>query len=133
MTNTASLDTSLIIRVLTRDDFKKCKKVLGLLASGDYFILSDLALYETVYVLEVVYEKPRGEIVDLINFFLTRYDDVVQYNRELTSVVFPFYLAHPKLSFADCCLATMAELDNAEPLFTFDKKLAQQHPSAKLL
>ena len=133
MINTSSLDTSLAVRVLTRDDEKKCRKVLELLASGCSFMFSDFALYETVYVLETVYDKPRGEVVDLINFFLTRYDDVIQYNHALTETVFPFFLAHPKLSFGDCCLAATAELEGAEPLFTFDKKLAQQHPSAKLL
>lgn len=133
MINTASLDTSLVVRVLSKDDEEKSRKVLELLASGGRFILSDFALYETIYVLETVYDKSREEVVDLVSFFLTRYDETIQYNHALTSAVFPFYLAHPKLSFADCCLGVQAELDNAEPLFTFDKKLAQQHPSAKLL
>ena len=133
MINTASIDTSLIVRVLVRDDYDKRQKVLDLLESGPRFILFDFALYETVYVLETVYEKSREEIIDLISFFLARYDDKITYNHDLTSTAFPCYLEHPKLSFADCCLAGMAEIEGAEPLFTLDKKLAQQHPSAKLL
>lgn len=73
------------------------------------------------------------EIIDLLTFFLTRYDGVIEYNRPLMRSVFPFYLNHPKLSFSDYCLATMAEINGAEPLFTLDKKLASQHPSAKFL
>lgn len=131
--NTASLDTSVIVRILTRDNDRAYKKCLKLLEQNLAFVISDLALTETVYVLGSLYGKSRMEIIDLLNFFLTRYDGIVEYNRSLTRAVFPFYLEHPKLSFNDCCLATMAEIDGAEPLFTLDKKLASQHPSAKLL
>ena len=133
MINTASIDTSLVVRVLVRDDYDKRQKVLDLLESGPHFILFDFALYETVYVLEIVYEKKREEIIDLISFFLARYDDKITYNHALTSAAFPYYLEHSKLSFADCCLAAKAEIEGAEPLFTLDRKLAKQHPSAKLL
>lgn len=83
--------------------------------------------------IKMYYHFSRAEIVNHLNMFLTHYCDVIEYNRSLTRAVFPFYLEHPKLSFADCCLATMAEINGAEPLLTFDKKLASQHPSAKLV
>jgi len=44
MINTSSLDTSLVVRVLSRDDEKKCRKVLELLVSGGSFMFS----YETM-------------------------------------------------------------------------------------
>ena len=131
--NTASLDTSVIVRILTRDNATAYKKCLKLFNQNLNLVISDFALIETVHVLESLYGKSRMEIIDLLTFFLARYDGVVEYNRPLTRSVFPFYLEHPKLSFSDCCLATMAELSGAEPLFTLDKKLASQHPSAKLL
>lgn len=131
--NTASLDTSIIVRILTRDNDRAYKKCLKLLNQKLNLVISDLALIETVYVLESLYGKSRMEITDLLTFFLARYDGIIKYNRPLTRAVFPFYLEHPKLSFNDCCLAAIAELDGAEPLFTLDKKLASQHPSAKLL
>ena len=40
---------------------------------------------------------------------------------------------HPKLSFEDCYLATSAELSDAKPLWTFDRKLANQALAAKLV
>ena len=133
MLNTVSLDTNIIVRLLVSDNLEACKKVLNLLDQKMSFVVSDIAISETIYVLENVYKKSREEIVDLLNFFLTRFSDKVKYNRTLTAAAFPFYLAHPKVSFNDCCLASYAEIDNAEPLMTFDKKLASQHPSAKLL
>lgn len=131
--NTASLDTSVIVRILVRDNEPAYQKSLKLLDQDLTFVIADLAISESVYVLETVYEKSRAEINDLFLFFLGRYDNKIKYNHDLTAAVFPFYLKHPKLSFNDCCLAALAELNNAEPLFTFDKKLASQHPSAKLV
>ena len=61
------------------------------------------------------------------------FDDVLNYNRGLFDLVLPYYESHPSLSFNDCMLAFYAELNHAEPLFTFDAKLAKQHPSAKKL
>jgi len=47
--------------------------------------------------------------------------------------VLPIYTAHPKLSFTNCYLATLAQKTGAAPLLTFDKKLANQLPAAQLL
>lgn len=133
MLNTASLDTSVLVGILTKDNRNACKKIVRLLGERMEFVVEDIALSETVYVLEYVYEMSRAEIVDLLNFFLTRYADKIEYNRKLTTLVFPFYLEHPKLSYNDCCLAYGAEINGAEPLYTLDKKLATQHPSAKVV
>lgn len=133
MKNTVSLDTSVIVRILADEQSDARKKVLKLLSQDLTFVVSDLALSETVYVLETVYNKSREEIGDLILFFFAKYDEKINYNYDLTSLAFPFYLEHPKLSFNDCCLAALAEISQAEPLMTLDKKLAAQHPSAKLI
>ena len=133
MLNTASLDTSAIVRVLVDENSVERRKALRLLDQGLTFRIADITLSETVYVLEGVYKKSRAEIGDLILFFLMRYADVIEYNQILVRAVLPFYLEHPKLSFNDCYLAAMAELNGAEPLFTLDQKLANQHPSAKLI
>jgi predicted nucleic-acid-binding protein len=43
------------------------------------------------------------------------------------------YLSRPALSFEDCCLSTYATLNEAEPLWTFDKKLASQAANTRLI
>ena len=134
MVSTNSIDTNIVVRCLTDDDFHQRKLVHDLLSTPNaVFCLEDVALSEVVYVLSGVYQKSRSEIINLLNFFLARYSSSIKYNRALTAAVFPFYLEHPKLSFNDCCLAYYAEANHAEPLFTFDRKLAKQHSSAKLL
>lgn len=47
-------------------------------------------------------------------------------NKILFEAALPPYVLHPKLSFEACCLASHAGLDDAGPLWTFDKKLANQ-------
>lgn len=129
-----SIDTNVVLRCVLGDMPEQRKRALRFLnESNAVHYLSNQALLECVYVLEIAEEMTRQEVVNHLNFFLTRYDGVIIYDYELTSLAFPMYLAHPKLSWADCALAAEAEINHHEPLFTFDKKLAQQHPSAKML
>lgn len=95
--------------------------------------VSDLAIAEAVYVFSEHYLQSREQIVAELELFFSRHNDVLNYNRGLFELVFPYYVAHPDLSFNDCCMAFYAELNNAEPLWTFDKRLAGQHASAKKL
>ena len=128
-----SLDTSVILSVLLGEPANQRDVTWGLLESGSAHQIADLAISEAVYVLEYHYRQTREEIAfEFQNFFLA-HNDVLNYNRALMERVFPYYVAHPDLSFNDCCLAFYAELNHAEPLFTFDKKLDLQHPSAKEL
>jgi predicted nucleic acid-binding protein len=57
----------------------------------------------------------------------------VSCNRVLFEGAMPLYIEHSGLSFEDCCLSVYAQLNNAEPLWTFDKKLANQAPNSKLV
>ncbi len=43
------------------------------------------------------------------------------------------YVIQPVLSFEDCCLSVYAELNDASPLYTFDKKLARQLSQARII
>lgn len=130
----SSLDTSLVVRVLTNDNPEKRQQVLALLSEDRHIFHFFLpALIETVYVLEKVYDFPRDKIIDRLNFFLTHFSDTIIYDRPLTMVAFPLYLEHPQLSFNDCLLSAHAEISHAEPLLTFDQALAKKSPSAKLL
>lgn len=127
-----SLDTNIILRLMLRDIPGQCKKIQKLLMRHGYtYDVADLAISEAVYVMQNQYELPREMIVDgirgLVDF------PGVNYNRNLFERVFPMYLACPKLSFNDCCLAGYAALNQAEPLWTFDKDLAKESGTAKLV
>ena len=127
-----SLDTNLILRFILGDDSAARERVREILdAPSTMHHVEDLAISEVVYVLEAVYEQTRKEIATELQMFLTRYSGCLVYNQRMFAMAIPFYEEHPKVSFNDCCLASYAELTGAEPLLTFDKKLAAQHPAAK--
>ena len=131
---TDSIDTNIVLRCILGDVPKQRIQAMELLKSTDsVHYLSNQALLECIYVLEVTEEMTRGEVVDLLTFFLGRFSDRIVYDRNLTAIAFPFYLAHPKLSWTDCALAAEAEITHHEPLLTFDRKLASQAPQAKLV
>ena len=129
-----SLDANILVHYIVNDIPSQRQAVTKLLSiPGSTHHVSDLAISETIFVLEKTYARSREEIASLLTLFFSFYSDSIDYNRDITSKIFSVYLSHPKLSFNDCYLAHDAEISHAEPLFTFDKKLAKQHPSAKLL
>lgn len=125
-----SLDTNIILRLMFRDVPEQCLKIQDLfMRIGVKYHVSDLVITEAVYVAQKSFS--RSEIVDMLKVALSM--PRVNYNRNLFDKVFSMYLEHPKLSFNDCCLAVCAELNEAEPLWTFDKALAKESGTAKLL
>ena len=126
-----SLDTNCILRWLLDDIPEQTALVSALLNSGESFIVADAALIETVFVLEKLKKISRETIEKTIMAIVGR--NTIQCSRELFKEILPIYTAHPKLSFADCYLAILAQRTGAVPLLTFDKKLANQLPQAQLL
>ena len=130
--NPESIDTNINLRAILNDVPKQSQKARTLLARPNtIFHISDLTITETVFVLEKCYHLDRSIIAEILSIFLS--NPSISYNMPLFSNVFPFYTEHPQLSFNDCCLATYAALNQAEPLWTFDRKLATQSPTAKEL
>lgn len=126
-----ALDTNTILRLMLWDIPEQAEAVFALLhRPGVEYNIADLAITEAVYALQKL-SKSREEIVILLNGLLKPLN--VNANLGLFERVFPMYLEHPKLSFNDCCLVVYANLNEAEPLWTFDRALAKQMPGAKLL
>ena len=127
-----SLDTNVILRMILRDIPEQCKMIQNLfMRPGVTYHVADLAITEAVYVMQSVYGLSREKIVEgvmgLVDF------PGVNYNGNLFERVFPMFLQCPDLSFNDCCLAGYAALNEAEPLWTFDRGLAKESGTAKLL
>lgn len=129
-----SIDTNIIVHGIIKDIPGQRELAHRLLnTEGVIHHLSISAIVESIYVFEKLYHKSRKEIGELMLFFLTRYSDVLIYDHKLVEQTFLMWLSHPKLSFVDCLLSKEAEIKHAEPLYTFDKKLATQSKPAKLL
>ncbi|MBR3385988.1 PIN domain-containing protein [Candidatus Saccharibacteria bacterium] len=127
----ASLDTNVILRYLWDDIPGQCAKVKKLFSDPTQTLaVSDLVIAEVIFNLQTK-KVPRASIV---SFILTLYEmpNIVP-NPFITDTVLPFFESHPALSFVDCYAAFEAEKTHTEPLYTFDRRLANQHPSAKHL
>ena len=129
-----SLDANIIIHGIVGDPASWREKIWHFLDDSDsQHRVEDIAISETIYVLDKYYDQTRVEIAKNLTLFFCQFDDKLNYNRTIMKMILPFWVEHPSLSFNDCYLGFRAELDNAEQLFTLDKKLASQHPSAKLI
>lgn len=125
-----SLDTNIILRIMLQDIPEQCLHIQDLfMRMGYIYDVSDLAITEAIYVLQKTYS--RSDIVEKVKKFLEL--PRLNVNLQLLSQVLPMYLEHPHLSFNDCCLSVYAALNESEPLWTFDRDLAKQSPTAKLL
>ena len=126
-----SLDTNCLLRWLLDDIPEQTALVSALFNSGERLSVADTVLIETVFVLEKLKKISRGTIEKAVMAILGK--DTILCNRELFIEVLPVYTRHPKLSFVDCYLETLARRTETLPLFTFDQKLANQLSGAKLL
>ena len=127
----SSLDTNIILRYIWKDVPGQREKAIRLMDDETQtFHISDLVVAEVVFNLKADHLR-RSTIVNILQQIFAKGNILV--SRLITETVLPFYESHPALSFVDCYAAFEAEKAQAEPLYTFDRKLAAQHASAKLL
>ncbi|HSX02059.1 MAG TPA: PIN domain-containing protein [Candidatus Saccharimonadia bacterium] len=127
-----SVDANVLLRLILNDvaDQHKAAVELFQYAPGQ-FAVADVAVIELAFVLARHYGFTREQIREAIDGVMALAE--VNCNRLLFEKVLPLFVKHPKLSFEDCCLVVYAELNETEPLWTFDQKLASQTPGAQLV
>lgn len=126
-----SLDANVILRIILDDIPNQHQDAVALFDRQGQYDLADIAVVETVFVLAMNYGLSRENISVALTAFLNLQN--INCNAALFERALPMYVQHPALSFEDCCLAVYAELNNALPLYTFDKKLAAQTVQANLV
>lgn len=127
-----SLDTSAILRLILGDVQEQYEVLIRLLEGQQGRVaIADAALIEAAFALEHYYDFTPRMIAEAL-------EEVVEQprfncNRILFREALPKFVANPKLSLVDCCLVVYSDLNDAKPLWTFDKKLANQMPGAQLV
>lgn len=114
-----SLDTNIILRFLLRDVPEQTTRAVAVITGFNCYT-TDVAVTETVFVLEKVYEASRDSIALSLKTFLAL--PKLESNFNLRSDTLDMYRKHPKLSIIDCYLAVEADARRTQ-LVTFDKKL----------
>lgn len=127
-----SLDANMILRLLLNDVPEQHEAATKLLRNNaSQFAVADVAIIEIVFVLCRAYEFSREQTAEAVQGLMEL--QRVNCNRSLFERALPLFVEHPALSFEDCCLAVYARLNDAEPLWTFDRKLANQAPGVSLI
>lgn len=130
--NSGSFDANVLLRLLLNDIEDQHAAVLNLMRDPSAsFTVADVAVVEVVFVLERHYGFTRNQIAEAIEGLCSI--PQITCNQTLFQKTLPVFVKNMKLSFEDCCLATYAELQNSLPLWTFDRKLANQAPGAKIV
>ena len=126
-----SLDTNILLRLLLDDVPEQTKVVEKILASGKKFEVADAALIEMVFVLEKIYKMDRELIQENVIGIIR--NSLFVCNKQLFERVMPIYVSEPTLSIIDCSLLMYARLNQALPLYTFDKKLVKKSDKDSVL
>lgn len=124
----ASLDTNLLLRLVLADVPGQRTKVESLFEqpSGKYQV-ADMVFAEMVWILQgTTYSFSRQDITDKLRSVLAI--PQINCNRPMLDKALDLYVNYPGISFIDACLSVYAELNDAVPLLTFDKKLASALP-----
>lgn len=126
-----SLDTCMIMRYIWGDVPEQAQKVNALLNDEEkIFYISDLVVSEVIYNMQVA-DLRRSSIVGVLYELAERKN--IEISSFVVDTVLPFFAEHPALSFVDCYTAFEAEKKGRAPLLTFDRKLANQHPSVEMV
>ena len=128
-----SLDTDIVLRLLLQDHPVQSPQITDMIerSGPNSFGVADVIIFECVWILQgPAYQFDRDLIADLLARFI--HIDQINCNRTLFERVLPLFVKHPAVSFIDLALAVYADLNNALPLLTYDKKLVRQLPQAEL-
>lgn len=132
MSVVGSLDTNALLRYIVGDIPEQADAVERLLRqAGGQLAVADIAIIEVVFVLNLYYGMSRGEVAEALRMIMNLRE--INCNRNLFNAALTDFVEHPALSFEDCCLAQYAKLSGAVPLYTFDRKLANQSGYARLI
>lgn len=127
----SSLDTNVLMRYIWADLPEQYEKATKLIDKEDQtFYVSDMVVAEIIHNLKISHIR-RSSLVGTIEKLAGRKNIVM--SSFVLQKVLPYYAEHPALSFVDCYVAMEAEEKGREPLWTFDRKLANQHTSAKMI
>ena len=124
-----AVDTSVLVRILARDDPKQVRVADEFVAAGAWISL--LALAETMWVLTSVYERDAAQIGASVEQLLNHKDLIVQ-DREVVAAALEIFRSRSVLGFTDCLLLEVARRAGHLPLGTFDRTLSKIDGAEKL-
>jgi predicted nucleic-acid-binding protein len=122
-----SLDTNILVRLLTNDEPKqaeKARKALDLaLRENQRIWVSTIVMCELVWVLRSLYAYDKTQTTLAVNALLA-FSGLELQNAALIKKALVLYATHTS-DFADILLGLIGEREGADYTLTFDKKAAK--------
>ena len=124
-----AVDTNVLVRLLARDDARQAKAADQFIAKGAW--VSHLVLAETLWVLELVYDRGATQIIEALKLLMA-HESLVLQDAETVGLALAQFQLKPALGFSDCLVLEIARKAGHMPLGTFDRALARLEGAQKL-
>jgi predicted nucleic-acid-binding protein len=124
-----SVDTNVLVRLVTRDDARQVAAAEAFVASGAW--VPHLVLVEAMWVLASVYERTPAEIATAVEMLVNHQHLTLQDSDAVTAAVATFR-RRPALGFSDCLVLEISRRAGHLPLGTFDRHLGKLEGAERL-
>ncbi len=124
----AFLDTNIIVRHLLQDHpdhSRRSSLLIDRIAAGQVTVaISETVVFETVFVLNQIYDIPRADAAHQITVLLSLQGIVAATKAELL-VTLDYWPRQSPLSFADCYHLVTTKSLGLDAIYSFDKKMGR--------
>lgn len=117
-----SVDTNVLVRLITRDDRRQTEAAERFVAGGAW--VPHIVLAETLWVLESVYDRTRKQLATLVEMLLAHQQLVIQ-DPETIAAALDLFRSRPRVDFSDCLILETSRKAGHLPLATFDRDLSK--------
>lgn len=124
-----AIDTNVLVRLLVRDDAAQLALAEAFIAQGAWVPM--LALAETAWVLDAVYERKPAQIAAAIDMLLS-HEQLVLERADIISAALSHYASRSSPGFSDCLMLEISRAAGHLPLGTFDKALGRRSGATSL-
>lgn len=124
-----SVDTNLLVRIITRDDAEQAKRAEAFVRKGAW--ISHLVLAETVWVLAAAYGRTAHQLGETIEVLLA-HEHLHLEDPKVVEDALAAFKNRPAIGFSDHLILEIARKRGHLPLGTFDRDLAKLDGTQKL-
>ena len=117
-----SVDTNVLVRLVTRDDPKQVAAAEAFVVNGAW--VPHLVVAETTWVLASVYERNADEIATAVDMLLNHQQLTIQ-DADVVAAAVAHFRRRPSLGFSDCLVLEVARKAGHVPIGSFDRNLAR--------
>jgi predicted nucleic-acid-binding protein len=124
-----SVDTNVLVRLVTRDDAKQVAAAEAFVARGAW--VPHLVLVEAMWVLSAVYARTPADIARAVDMLLN-HEQLTLQDADAVSAALAAFRKRPALGFSDCLVLEVSRKAGHLPLGTFDRQLGRLEGAEKL-